>query len=299
MAIPPPDDRGTMVQSMTAFARGQAHLTDLVLNWELRSVNHRFLEVQFRLPEALRALEHPLRETVRRHLTRGKVDCILRVDRPGTSGGLQLNRPLLLQILAVLEQIRRDAPELAPPSPMDLMRWPGLLGQEVPLDGTELEDPVVDLFEAALTELIAHRSREGSQLREAIDQRLDEIDRLIEQIRRHTVTVAAELQARLLQRIAELRTNLEPARLEQEVALLAQRADVAEELDRLRIHVEEARANLRGPGPHGRRLDFLTQELNREANTLGSKSILAQVAQRAVDLKVAIEQIREQVQNVE
>lgn len=288
-----------MVHSMTAFARGQAHLDDLVLNWELRSVNHRFLEVQFRLPETLRGLEHGLRDTLRQHLKRGKVDCVLRVDRPGPMGNVQLNRPLLLQILAVLEQIRRDAPELAPPNPMELLRWPGLLGQEPALDEAALEEPVVDLFEAALTELLAHRQREGAQLQQALSQRLDDMDRLLDQIKRHTAAVASEVQARLLQRINDLRTSLDPARLEQEVALLAQRADVAEELDRLRIHIEEARSNLRSPGPHGRRLDFLTQELNREANTLGSKSIMGQISQRAVDLKVIIEQIREQVQNVE
>ncbi len=288
-----------MVHSMTAFARGQAHLDDLVLNWELRSVNHRFLEAQFRLPEPLRGLEQGLRDTLRQHLKRGKIDCTLRVDRPGPMGNIQLNRPLLLQILAVLEQIRRDAPEIGAPNPMDLLRWPGILGQELALDEASLNEPVVDLFEAALSELLAHRKREGAQLQEAIGQRLDEIDRLVEQIKRHTLVISSEIQARLTQRIAELRTTLDPVRLEQEVALLAQRADLAEELDRLRIHVEEARTNLRSPGPHGRRLDFLTQELNREANTLGSKSVLGQVTQRAVDLKVAIEQIREQVQNVE
>lgn len=288
-----------MVHSMTAFARGQAHLDDLVLNWELRSVNHRFLEIQFRLPEALRGLEQGLRDTVRQHLKRGKVDCTLRVDRPGPMGSVQLNRPVLLQLLAVLEQMRRDVPELAPPNPVDLLRWPGLLGQEPTLDEAALEEPVVDLFEAALAELIAHRQREGAQLRESIEQRLEEMDRLLDQIKRHTATIASEVQARLVQRINDLRASLEPGRLEQEVALLAQRADVAEELDRLRIHIEEARTNLRSPGPHGRRLDFLTQELNREANTLGSKSIMGQISQRAVDLKVIIEQIREQVQNVE
>lgn len=288
-----------MVLSMTAFARGEAHVADLVLLWELRSVNHRFLEVQFRLPESLRSLEPGLRDTLRQHLKRGKVDCTLRVERAGATGGMQLNRPLLLQLLAVLEQVRRDAPELAPPNPIELLRWPGMLGQEQALDETLLADPVTDLFEAALAELMGHRSREGLQLQDAIAQRLQALDRLLEDIRRHTATVTSELQARLSQRIEDLRANLDAGRIEQEVALLAQRADVAEELDRLRIHIEEARSNLRGPGPHGRRLDFLTQELNREANTLGSKSILGQVSQRAVDLKVIIEQIREQVQNVE
>jgi uncharacterized protein (TIGR00255 family) len=288
-----------MVHSMTAFARTQSQLGELVLAWEIRSVNHRFLELQFRLPEPLRALEPGLRDTARRHLARGKVDCSLRIDRAGVQGNLQLNRPLLLQILAILEQVRRDAPEIGSPDPIDLLRWPGILGQEPALDEAALAEPVADVFEATLTELLAHRAREGGQLRDAIGLRLDDIDRLVAEIKRLTATIAHELQGRLMQRVRELGASLDPARLEQEVALLAQRADVAEELDRLAIHVEEARSNLRGPGPHGRRLDFLTQELHREANTLGSKSILGQTAQRAVDLKVVIEQIREQVQNVE
>jgi uncharacterized protein (TIGR00255 family) len=299
-STPPVHD---MVHSMTAFARGQSHslsgFGDLVLNWELRSVNHRYLEVQFRLPESLRSLEHGLRETVRQQLKRGKVDCVLRVDRAAATGALQVNRPLLLQLLALVNEVRRDAPDLPPPNSLDLLRWPGLVGQELALDGAALEEPVIELFGSALAELSAHREREGAQLKDTIEQRLDELDTLLAQIRRLTATIATEVQARLQQRIADLGASLDAGRLEQEVVLIAQRADVAEELDRLRIHIEEARSNLRGPGPHGRRLDFLTQELNREANTLGSKSILGQVSQRAVDLKVVIEQIREQVQNVE
>jgi len=288
-----------MLHSMTAFARTQDASGSLVLSWELRSVNHRFLEAQFRLPEPLRALEYGLRDTLRKHLKRGKVDCALRIDRAEGSAQMELNRPLLLQILAVLEQVRRDAPEVGAPNPMELLRWPGILGTEAVLDEASLQEPVTDLFEACLSQLIEHRQREGSQLEDAIVQRLEEIDRLVADIKHHTLSIAHQLRNRLKQRIADLGTELDPGRLEQEVALLAQRADVAEELDRLSIHVEEARSNLRGPGPHGRRLDFLTQELNREANTLGAKSVLAQTSQRAVDLKVIIEQIREQIQNIE
>jgi uncharacterized protein (TIGR00255 family) len=284
---------------MTAFARAQEFHEPLMLSWELRSVNHRFLEPQFRLPEPLRGLEYGLRETLRKHLKRGKVDATLRVDRAEGSPQMELNRPMLLQILAVLEQVKRDAPEVGAPNAMDLLRWPGILGADAELDAAALEDPVTDLFEACLAQLIEHRQREGRQLEETISQRLEEIDRLVAEVKRHSVSLAHQLKGRLMQRITDLGAELEPGRLEQEVALLAQRADVAEELDRLSIHVEEARGNLRGPGPHGRRLDFLTQELNREANTLGSKAVLAQTSQRAVDLKVIIEQIREQVQNVE
>lgn len=288
-----------MVHSMTAFARVEQQVGDLQLAWELRSVNHRFLEVQFRLPEALRSLEPGVRELVRRHLKRGKVDATLRADSAAATGRLTLNRPLLLQLLATLEQVRRDAPEAAAPNAMDLLRWPGMLGGEEGLDPAELEEPVTDLFEAALTELIAHRSREGDALKAALEERLDAIDALVDEVKQQTRDLAGQIQARLRQRLADLGSTVAPERLEQEVVLLAQRADVAEELDRLSIHVEEARTSLRSVGPHGRRLDFLTQELNREANTLGSKAVLAETSQRAVDLKVVIEQIREQVQNVE
>ncbi len=289
-----------MVHSMTAYARAEQEEPDgLVLTWELKSVNHRFLEAQFRMPEQLRELEHDLRELLRRHLGRGKLDCTLRAEAPGGVQRMQLNRPLLLQILAILEQIRRDAPEVGGPSSMDILRWPGMLAAELALDVATLREPVSDLFESALAELIAHRGREGEALRETLTGRLDAIDELVDQIRRQTTSTSHQVQQRLRQRLADLQANVDPERLEQEVALLASRGDIAEELDRLRIHVEEARTNLRSPGPHGRRLDFLTQELNREANTVGAKALLAETSQRAVDLKVVIEQIREQVQNLE
>ncbi len=288
-----------MVHSMTAFARAQQEVDGLVLAWELKSVNHRFLEPHIRLPEPLRGLEHGLRELLRAHLKRGKVDCTLKVDASGESSALELNRPLLLQVLAILEQMRRDAPEMAPPNALDLLRWPGMLSNQGQLDPETLTEPVRDLFEEALAQLIAHRQREGQQLRDTIITRLDDIERLVEEVKRIAAAVPQQIQQRLQARLEELRTGVAPERLDQEVALLAQRADVAEELDRLDIHVEEVRTCLRGPGPHGRRLDFLTQELNREANTLGAKSVLAQTSQRAVELKVLIEQIREQVQNLE
>jgi len=284
---------------MTAFARAQAEVSGLQLTWELKSVNHRFLETQFRLPDQARALEHPLRETLRKHLKRGKVDCALRVERQAGDGAVELNRALLVQLLGVLEQIKRDAPELGPPSTMDLLRWPGVLGENVSVDEAALLEAVEDLFEEALTELIAHRAREGGQLAQTITDRLDEIDTVVKSVKSMTASIAHEVQVKLKNRLADLSVQVEPGRLEQEVALLAQRADVAEELDRLSIHVEEARSILRGPGPHGRRLDFLTQELNREANTLGAKSAQPATSQKSVDLKVIIEQIREQVQNVE
>jgi len=288
-----------MVNSMTAFARTQAHSTGFVLSWEIRSVNHRFLETQFRLPDQLRTIEYPLRDTLRKHLSRGKLDCALRIERQAEESKIELNRPLLLQVLAMVEQVRRDAPEIGSPNPMDLLRWPGVIGDDSGVDDETLAATVTDLFEEALTELMSYRQREGSQLSQAISSRLDEIDLVVAEVKARTASIGHRMQAKLRARLEDLQAQVDPARLEQEIALLAQRADVAEELDRLGIHVEEARSILRGPGPHGRRLDFLTQELNREANTLGAKATMIENSQKSVDLKVIIEQIREQVQNIE
>ena len=288
-----------MVNSMTAFARTQSDCAGLQLTWELKSVNHRYLETQFRLPEQVRSLEHSLRETLRKHLKRGKVDCTLRLDRQDGEQSVELNRPLLLQVIGVLEQIKRDVPEAHPPSTMDLLRWPGVIGEDASVDPDATGEAAEDLFEAALTMLIEHRQREGGQLAATVTSRLDEIDRVVAAVKSLTASIGHEIQNKLQQRLKDLTVQVDNGRLEQEIALLAQRADVAEELDRLSIHVEEARSILRGPGPHGRRLDFLTQELNREANTLGAKSVLPATSQKSVDLKVVIEQIREQVQNIE
>lgn len=287
-----------MMYSMTAFARAATDAHGRHFVWELKSVNHRFLETNFRLPEPLRRIEHRLRDLARKHLQRGKLDCTLRLERMTSDTPVSINRSVLLQVLAALEQVRRDAPEIGGVSPMDLLRWPGVL-DDTPTEEDALEDTARELFEQALSDLIEARASEGKHLQQTLLDRLNGIDTLLSELKPLTRQLAAQQKSRLLQRIADLQVNLEPSRLEQEVALLAQRADVAEELDRLGIHVEEARSHIQGAGPHGRRLDFLTQELNREANTLGAKSVIPETSQRAVDLKVIIEQIREQVQNVE
>ena len=287
------------VQSMTAFARGQAAVKGRLLLWELRSVNHRFLEPQLRLPDAMRQLELPLRDILRKNIKRGKIDCTLRIEVQEVGAGVTLNRPLLLNLLSVLEQVRRDAPDIGAPNPIELLRWPGIIGDQSEVEQEFLGSTVTDLFEQTLTDLLSHRNREGDALFDTIAGRLDDIERLVQECQHYTRDLAELTKRKLKQRLADLGANTEGGRIDQEVALLASRADVAEELDRLGIHIEEARSSLRGPGPHGRRLDFLTQELNREANTLASKSILAETSQRAVELKVIIEQIREQVQNIE
>ncbi|MGD8416601.1 MAG: YicC/YloC family endoribonuclease, partial [Pseudomonadales bacterium] len=179
-----------MVKSMTAFARAQTQSTGFVFTWEIRSVNHRFLEAQFRLPEALRSLEYPLRDTLRKHLKRGKLDCALRMERQAAESTIELNRSLLLQVLAMVEQLRRDAPEIGPPNPMELLRWPGVIGDDAEFDDEVLAGTATDLFEEALSELMAYRQREGAQLAETISGRLDEIDRVVDEVKRRTASIS-------------------------------------------------------------------------------------------------------------
>ena len=288
-----------MLHSMTAFARRQAETPELQLVWELRSVNHRYLEMLFRMPEPLRSLEGSLRDQARRRLRRGKLECSLRAESKAEAGVTELNRPLMLKLLAVLEQVRRDAPEIHSPNPMDLLRWPGMLGEPAAIDPEQCGPAVLQLFREALDALVEERRREGRELQGAIGARLDAVGEMLAELERLAVGIAGDVQNRLNARLGELAVDVDSGRLEQEVALLAQKADVAEELDRLAIHVEEAKAQQTSSGPHGRRLDFLCQELMREANTLAAKSLLPEMSTRAVDLKVIIEQIREQVQNVE
>jgi len=284
--------------SMTAFARATIDIQGHHLIWELKSVNHRFLETSFRMPEALRIIEHPLREHLRKRLSRGKVECNLRIEAIEATDAMALNQEKLDALIVAIEHVRQHTANTAPVDPLDLLRWPGVMATTI---GTHenLQAGVSDLFDKALDDLILARAREGDQLTLAIEQRLDQIDHLLQTLKPMTDHLALNQKNKLQDRLAHLKITLDSSRLEQEVALLAQRADVAEELDRLVIHVEEARNHLAGKGPHGRRLDFLTQELNREANTLGAKSVAPEQSQRAVDLKVLIEQIREQVQNVE
>lgn len=287
-----------MIFSMTAFARDERPFDGGAVTWEIRSVNHRYLEIQIRLPDALRELELPLRDLARTRLSRGKVDCTARLAIASTVPSLEINRPALLHVLATIEQLRRDAPETVSPSALDLLRWPGVLAERA----EDMSAGVIAAragFESALDALVAQRAREGEAMASLIQERLGEIEAIVGAHSKLTDDLAAQQRARLQARIAELSVDLDSDRLEQEVALLAQRADVTEELDRLRIHVANAMTDLAGDGPHGRRLDFLMQELNREANTLASKAVLGETTRRAVDLKVIIEQIREQVQNIE
>ena len=284
--------------SMTAFAEATVISNGFQLSWELRSVNHRYLDNQFRLPETLRAVEPAVREQLRRRIKRGKIDAILKLEPDTSEPKLALNNVLLRQLAAATEEITNAVPNAAPPNTLDLLKWPGVLANPQ-VDQAVLMNTAADLFNDALERLIEARHSEGERLLTVLQQQLGSIETIVEFVRPLGDSIVQLQQQRLQQKLRELEVKADPARLEQEVALLAQRADIREELDRLDIHVDEARKLLSAKGPHGRRLDFLSQELNREANTLGAKASQTEISQKAIDLKVVIEQIREQVQNIE
>jgi len=288
-----------MIASMTGFARRESTGSWGTLVCELRSVNHRFLEAGFRLPDELRAAEGELRARLARQLRRGKVDCSMSYRRPqGASGLLEVDTVALEQLLATVEVVTRSLREPATVNALDVLRWPGVLREES-TNGEQLLAVAYAVFGATLEDLVATRAREGARLRELIEQRCAGLETLVSGVRARLPEVRARMRTRLDERLAELGTAVDRDRLEQELALLLQRLDIDEELERLSGHIEEVRRVIEGSEPAGRRLDFLMQELNREANTLSSKSQDLETTRTAVDMKVLIEQMREQVQNVE
>ncbi len=288
-----------MIASMTGFARRETSGSWGTLVCELRSVNHRFLESGFRLPDDLRALEGELRQRLARDLKRGKVDCSFTYRRAqGAETALEVDPAALERLLGSVRDIARIVPGNHTVNVLDVLRWPGVLRDES--NSTEdLLKATQALFGGTLEDLIAARAREGQRLRELLEQRCNGLETLVGHVRARLPEVHARVRARLDERLAELKANVDQDRLEQELAMLLQRLDVDEELDRLTGHIEEIRRVVNGSEPAGRRLDFLMQELNREANTLSSKSQDLETTRSAVDMKVIIEQMREQVQNVE
>ena len=288
-----------MTLSMTAFSRQQQEQEWGSLTWEIRSVNHRYLETSVRLPESFRGLENGVREAVRKRLTRGKVECALRFQSEAkVSSDLHLNTKLIQQLVQAnieIEQITGTSVSL---NNMEVLRWPGVI-EEQDFDKTSIEKQALSLFSAALDDLVATREREGAELQGFIQQRIVSVREIVVSIRNKMPEILAKQKQNILDRLADLQAELEPTRLEQEVSLLTQKADVEEELDRLDSHLNEVERVLDTKGQKGRRLDFLMQELNREANTLSSKSIVVETTLNAVELKVLIEQMREQIQNVE
>ena len=287
-----------MIYSMTAFARLEIKKTWGEAVWEIRSVNQRYLEPFFRLPEAFRGLENSLRDKLRQRLTRGKIECTLRIEHNNqTASALHLNRDWTKQVIQSLQWIKNEAGE-GEINLTDILRYPGVV--EVPeqdLDAMSLD--LLSAFDELLSDFIAMRGREGAKLQAIIQQRLEAINLEVEKVRSQMPSVLQWQRDRLLQRFQEAQLQLEPQRLEQEMVLLAQRIDVEEELDRLQMHVKETTNILQKGGAVGRKLDFMMQELNRESNTLSSKSINEEITASGVELKVLIEQMREQIQNLE
>jgi uncharacterized protein (TIGR00255 family) len=284
---------------MTAFSRQQQEQEWGSLTWEIRSVNHRYLETSVRLPESLRALENSVREVVRKRLTRGKVECALRFQSEAkVSSDLHLNTKLIQQLVQANNEIEKITGTSISLNNMEVLRWPGVI-EEQDFDKTSIEKQALSLFSAALDDLVATREREGAELQGFIKQRIDSVREIVISIRNKMPEILAKQKQNILDRLADLQAELEPTRLEQEVSLLTQKADVEEELDRLDSHLNEVERVLGTKGQKGRRLDFLMQELNREANTLSSKAIVVETTLNAVELKVLIEQMREQIQNVE
>jgi uncharacterized protein (TIGR00255 family) len=289
-----------MIRSMTGFASLEHQYDFGRLSWEIRSVNHRYLEIGFRVPEEFRVLEPEIRRILGEHLSRGKVDATLRYAPAAriSSSNLVLNTELAQRLLSLHADLQAISDLTQAPDLQSLMRWPGLL-EEQATDPQPLHEAALELLAGAARGLQSARTREGEQMAAAIRERLSGIEKWVLQIREWLPEIRIALKQKQLSRVEDLQQPLEPGRIEQEVAFLAQKMDVDEELDRLASHVKETLLVLERDDPVGRRLDFLTQEFNRESNTLSSKSVDNRTTQAAVELKVCIEQMREQVQNIE
>ena len=287
------------VRSMTSFAHQRQEHPWGTCAWEIRSVNQRYLDLSFKLPELWRGLEPALRDALRKTLSRGKVEVTLRINTQHQhDANLQINQELLSQLITATESVHDKLQHPANIDPLALLQWPGIVG-ETQIDTDNIQQALLSLFKKALAELQGGREREGSELKGLIEQRLEQIKDITVQLRSTMPLLVQAQRDKLHQRLEALQVQLDKERLEAEIALLAQKIDVAEELDRLDTHVQEVQRILSQGGACGRKLDFLMQELNREANTLSSKAVVADSTQAAVELKVLIEQMREQIQNIE
>ncbi len=288
-----------MIYSMTAFTRQSIQKEWGTATIELRALNHRYLELDFRLPEVLRELESSMREQAIEYLHRGKVECHLKY-KPAESSTQHffIDKPLVQQLARTSAEIHRLWEGEITTSLSTILNWPGVL-QAKEFDKEILVSDISVLFKSALIDLVELRLREGNALAKRIEQRLDQVLSEVEKIKQRLPLVLTQQRQKILARIEEFKLTIEPHRLEEELLLLMQKMDVSEEVERLEIHVEEVRSALNASTAVGRRLDFLMQELHREANTLGSKSSDAEVTHSAIHLKVLIEQMREQVQNIE
>ena len=288
-----------MIASMTAFGRTEESGDVGNIIWEIRTVNHRYLEINIRLPEELRMLEASIREHISTRISRGKVDCTLRFE-PAIQGSnsLSVNNELVKVLMESTNTIMSAIPDPAAINAMDILRWPGVINRETP-DPEVIGGPLLQRLDKTLSVVLETRQREGEKLKAVILERCDIAEQIVSNIKTRIPEILVTLRDRLMTRAQELLIELDNERLEQEVLLLAQKYDVAEEMDRLETHIKEVRRVLDSKEPVGRRLDFLMQELNREANTMGSKAAHYDCSSASVDLKVLIEQMREQIQNIE
>lgn len=285
-----------MIRSMTAYANAESSGAAGALSCELRTVNHRYLELSPRLPEELRGFESALRERIAAKLSRGKVDVTVR-HNDSRSESLQINNGLLSRLAEIQQDMQLGFPNMQVQF-TELLRYPGVL-QQAAVDPEAQQAALLDVLDRALDALTATREREGDKLAQILRERLDAIERIVAQVREWMPRIQSALRTRLEGKLADIKQSADSGRLEQELVLQITRSDVDEELDRLATHIGETRRVLKLKEPVGRRLDFLMQEFNREANTLGSKSVDARSTNAAVELKVLIEQMREQVQNIE
>ncbi|MDX1461200.1 MAG: YicC/YloC family endoribonuclease [Xanthomonadales bacterium] len=283
---------------MTAFARQDAQGDWGTLTCEIRTVNHRYLEPSFRLPDSLRELENRFRETLKQWLRRGKVDVSLRWQAAEADQTLEINESMAHAVNDAANHINKMLDNPAHLSALDVLRWPGVLAS-VEQDPAAMKASAETLFGQTIDDLVSVREREGEQLRPLFEERLAQMTSLVAEVRKLMPDLLKAQEQTLRDRFEQAKVDIDPARLAQEMVMVAQKSDVAEELDRLDAHVHEVSRLLNGDDAVGRKLDFLMQELNREANTLSSKSLDARVTRAAVDLKVLIEQVREQVQNIE
>ena len=288
-----------MIYSMTAFSRVSENTEIGSIQWEIRSVNQRFLDLNFRFPEMLRHLEMPIREKIRKKLSRGKLDINLRFSSTDSNtSSMSINENLINSLSQTHSKIAKLTGNNDKLSTLNIMQWPGVL-EEPEADVTKRDAVLIELFEQAVDQLIAARAREGEAMKQLLLDRISLINQQVQLVRGEMPAILQWQKDRIINRFKEAELDPDPERVEQELVYLAQKADIAEELDRLETHVIEISRILSKGGNAGRRLDFLLQELNREANTLGSKSINKITTAAGVELKVIIEQMREQVQNIE
>lgn len=287
-----------MIHSMTAFGRDQSLSTGGSLTWELRTVNHRYLDISLRLPEDLRQIETDVRKRITRALGRGKLDGVLKFQRDAGAAEINVDSTMVERLVAAADRIQKQAGGIPPISTADILQWPGVMTTP-DVDVSCLAADALTGLERALAELVETRSREGAGLASHIEQRLVAADKIVTEVKSLMPGVTQAYRDRIRERLSEIQQELDPARLEQEMVIFTNKSDIAEEVDRLATHIGEVRRIVAKGGAVGRRLDFLMQEFNREANTIGSKATDIRITNASIELKVLTEQMREQVQNIE